>query len=86
MAAGKPVIALDASGSREVIQDGENGRLLSEDAVAEDFAAAIRIYRASPDRVKKWKTGALRTAQEFSRKASAEKMVALYQKLFDGKD
>jgi glycosyltransferase involved in cell wall biosynthesis len=86
MAAGKPVIALDASGSREVIEDGENGRLLSEDAAAEDFAAAIRTYRDSPARMQKWKAGALRTAQHFSRKASAEKMEALYQKLFGSKD
>jgi 1,2-diacylglycerol 3-alpha-glucosyltransferase len=86
MAAGKPVIALDASGSREVIQDGENGRLLSEDASAEDFAAAIRTYRDSTELMQKWKAGALRTMQQFSRKTTAGKMEALYQKLFDSKD
>jgi 1,2-diacylglycerol 3-alpha-glucosyltransferase len=86
MAAGKPVIALDASGSREVIQDGENGRLLSEDAGAEDFAAAIRAYRDSPDLMQKWKAGALRIVQQFSRETTAGKMEALYQRLFDSKD
>lgn len=81
MAAGKPVVALDASGSREVIRDGENGRLLPEDASAEDFAAAIKEYLTNPDLAKKWTSGARRTAQGFSREACAENMEELYRKV-----
>lgn len=41
MASGKPVIALDASGTREVVEDGLNGRLLKEDVYQDDFARAV---------------------------------------------
>ena len=42
MAAGLPVIALDAPGAREVVEEGANGRLLAEDASAEDFSQSIK--------------------------------------------
>lgn len=41
MAAGVPVVALDAPGAREVVVDGGNGRLLASENVAE-FAKALR--------------------------------------------
>ncbi len=78
MAAGIPVIALDASGAREVVQDGENGRLLSGDASAEDFAGAVRDAFDDPDRMDRWREKSLQTAKAFSRASSAEKMVRLY--------
>lgn len=83
MAAGKPVIALDASGSREVVRDGENGRLLSHDAPLEDFAAAIGEFKANPDLARKWSSAAGRTAERFSRDACAEKLESLYEKTLD---
>jgi 1,2-diacylglycerol 3-alpha-glucosyltransferase len=78
MAAGRPVIALDASGSREVIQDGQNGRLLPADASRENFAAALQEFRSEPDLAKKWISAARHTAQRFSRNTCAEKMEKLY--------
>ena len=48
MACDVPVVAIDASGVREVVRDGENGRLLGGDdapALAGDFAAAHRLGR-----------------------------------------
>ncbi|MFH1496368.1 MAG: glycosyltransferase, partial [Verrucomicrobiota bacterium] len=41
MAAGNPVVALDAPGAREVVRDGRNGRLLPAGATAADFARAL---------------------------------------------
>ena len=41
MAAGLPVVALDASGVREVVKDKKNGRLLFDDTVPA-FAAALQ--------------------------------------------
>ena len=86
MAAGKPVIALDASGSREVVRDKENGRLLPADAAPNDFAAAIQGLQSDPGLSEKWAAGARRTAQRFSRRACAEKMEDLYQEVIDRHD
>ena len=42
MAAGKPVVAIDGPGVREIVNDGENGILLAGDASADEFAASLR--------------------------------------------
>ncbi len=41
MAAGKPVVALDGPGVREIVRDGHNGLLLGATATAEAFAAGL---------------------------------------------
>lgn len=81
MAAGTPVIALDASGAREVVEDGRNGRLLSETASQQSFAQAIRRFTEDASRAKKWQKEALNTAKRFSRERSAERLIQLYQSI-----
>lgn len=79
MAAGLPVIGLDASGVREVVDDGVNGRLLMEDSV-EAFSAALQEFVDMPAyRLKKQVTGALQTAKLFSMQATARKALAAYK-------
>lgn len=78
MAAGRPVIALDASGAREVVRDGENGRLLPSDADPEAFAEAIGAFFESPERAEEWGRAAVETARDFSRESTARKMEQLY--------
>ena len=81
MSAGVPVIALDAPGSREIVQDGINGRLLSPEEVeifAETLAEAAAL---SQQETQKWQQAALKTAQRFSRAASLEKVLALYEEV-----
>ncbi len=79
MAAGKPVIALDASGTREVVDDELNGRLLSEDADEAAFAAAVAEFFDHPEQARKWTNQAGRTARQFSREASARKLLEVYE-------
>jgi glycosyltransferase involved in cell wall biosynthesis len=79
MAAGKPVIALDASGAREVVDDNRNGRLLAADADEATFAAAVAELFDRPERARKWSAGAARTAREFSREACARRLLQVYQ-------
>ncbi len=62
LAAGAPVIALNAGGARDIVRDGIDGVLISEPTVASVGAAVERV--ASPD----WDHGRLvRRATEFSR-------------------
>jgi glycosyltransferase involved in cell wall biosynthesis len=54
-AAGRPVIAVDAGGAREIVIDGETGVLVSP-ATADAFAEAIRevdFERFSPERIRR---------------------------------
>lgn len=81
MAAGLPVIALDASGVREVVQDGCNGRLLPAETSPRTFAESITAYFSLPEKAEDWRREAVRTAQRFSRASSAMKMAALYRDL-----
>jgi glycosyltransferase involved in cell wall biosynthesis len=47
MAAGLPVVALDAPGAREVVSDMQNGLLLPEESTVEDFSEALSGISAS---------------------------------------
>jgi glycosyltransferase involved in cell wall biosynthesis len=83
MAAGKPVIALDASGVREVVRDDENGRLLNANAPAKDFASAIKEFVQDTEKQKRWQKEALKTAKLFSRENSTQKLLNLYKDVCD---
>lgn len=81
MAAGNPVIALDAPGAREVVEDDRNGRLLTTDAPPEDFSKAVADALDAPDTRRRWSEAARRTAEAFSRSACAKKLSDLYESL-----
>ncbi len=81
MAAEVPVIALDASGTRDVIKDGENGRLMPQDTPAPMFAREIIGFFREREKAESWKENAVQTARELSRTAMAEKLAGLYESL-----
>ena len=81
MAAGVPVVAVDAPGVREVIRDGINGRLLAHES-AEDFVSAIEwIKRRSSKKIKEMRKECRKTAESFSMKNSVKKVLAVYVSL-----
>jgi len=81
MAAGKPVVALDGPGVREVVLDGYNGRLLLSER-AEDFAAALGAIDAASARERQQLEAAAReTAQQFSMDRCGRGLVRLYENL-----
>lgn len=84
MAASIPVVALDASGAREVVKDGENGRLLPESCTEQDFAQALTEILSSVQTCQRFRSKAEDTAAVFSRQSSAEKLSNLYQTLKSG--
>jgi len=79
MAAGCPVVALNASGVREVVTDHHNGRLLPADATAESFAAAITDFFNNSEAAGWWRQNAWATARKFDRIKMAGELADLYQ-------
>jgi 1,2-diacylglycerol 3-alpha-glucosyltransferase len=81
MAAGKPVVALDGPGVREVVLDGYNGRLLLSER-EEEFAAALgRIESASALERRRLEAAARETAQQFSMDRCGRRLLRLYDNL-----
>lgn len=81
MAAGVPVVALDAPGVREVVRDGENGRLLKGTDTT-GFASALRgIAALPPDRRAALREAACRTAEAMSLEHSADTALGAYAAL-----
>lgn len=79
MAAGIPVVALDAPGVREVVQDFENGRLLlSEDETAFESALNWYLGQDAPSR-ERVKENARKTAELFSLDRCARQTLKVYE-------
>lgn len=78
MAAGVPVVALDASGTREVVRDGQNGRLLPADTSASEFGAVLAQAVADADRRAAWREAARQTAAEFDRTRTSARLLEVY--------
>jgi glycosyltransferase involved in cell wall biosynthesis len=80
MAAGLPVVALNASGVREVVRDDHNGFLLPAEAPAEEFARALARC-VVPAAREKFSRAARETAGQFSREQSARRALAFYEEI-----
>lgn len=81
MAAGKPVVALDASGAREVVHDGLNGKLLPAETPADVFASTLSALIEKEHQLDSFRQAARDTADRFSRKACVKKLIGLYESL-----
>jgi 1,2-diacylglycerol 3-alpha-glucosyltransferase len=81
MATGVPVVALDAPGNRDVVVDGENGRLLIG-ANANDFAAALAaVLNLPPPSRTRMVNAARTTAAEYDTTRCAERLLSVYAAL-----
>lgn len=83
MAAGNPVVALDASGVREIVRDRHNGRLLPADAGAEPLARALTQMARNNNLRGEWRDHARTTAQAFDREVCARRALDYYAELTD---
>jgi glycosyltransferase involved in cell wall biosynthesis len=79
MAAGCPVIALDASGARDVVRDDVNGRLLPAEAKAETMTRAVLAAVRDPAGRARWRREARRTARTFDRRTTAAQALKFYR-------
>jgi len=79
MAAGIPVVALDAPGVRDIVVDQCNGMLLQSEN-AEIFASILAgVSRCSKDKMQEYRQDAEKTARMFSMEHSMEKTLNRYQ-------
>ncbi|MCX5770763.1 MAG: glycosyltransferase [Candidatus Hydrogenedentes bacterium] len=84
MAAGVPVVALDAPAVSEVVEDGLNGLVVSR-ADPREFAEALeRVAGLPPQRRDAFRQAARGTARKYSVDVSAERCLALYSDVLSG--
>jgi len=81
MTAGVPVVAVDAPGAREVVRDGENGRLL-EGEDAERFAEALReVAGLTGKRRRAMQRAARQTAESFALQRCTDRLESIYREV-----
>lgn len=76
MAAGLPVVAVDAVGTRDVVTSGKDGMLTPNDPAA--LAAATSQLLASKETLEKFRSAALRTARSMEIIKLTRRLVSVY--------
>ncbi len=81
MAAGTPVVGVDAPGVRDIVRDKINGRLLPHESEEEFLEALSWVHKRSPSERRKLIAEAKKTAKQFSMLRCAGKALRLYESL-----
>jgi 1,2-diacylglycerol 3-alpha-glucosyltransferase len=81
MAAGRPVVALDASGVREVVKDRVNGRLLAAENTSAFVAALQWVAAQSAEQALALAQAARETAERYSMPNTANRALDNYREL-----
>jgi len=81
MAAGVPVVAVDAPGVRDTVIDGRNGYLFPVESVAAFSDALSRLAVLPAESLRAMKEAARETAERFSIRRCAERVLILYESL-----
>jgi len=85
MAAGTPVVAVDAPGVRDIVRDKVNGCLVARED-EQDFCECLSwVYQRSPAERRKLIVGAKKTSKEFSMPHCASKALEIYSGLLPAK-
>jgi glycosyltransferase involved in cell wall biosynthesis len=84
MAAGKPVVALDGPGVREIIRDGANGILLDGHAPPTEFAVSLDSLMKDAALTKRMAADARRTAADYSTDRCARWLLDCYTNVIAG--
>jgi glycosyltransferase involved in cell wall biosynthesis len=77
MAAGLPVVAVEASGTRDILKHGQQGYLVENNAEA--LAAAIKKLLSNPERMQKFAQAAYKKAQSFNIENLTGKLLDVYE-------
>lgn len=81
MAAGLPVVALRASGVREVVRPDQNGFLLPANAKPPQFAKQLERLATDRALARRFSRAAIATAQDFSREHCAQLALDFYEEI-----
>jgi 1,2-diacylglycerol 3-alpha-glucosyltransferase len=81
MAAGVPVVAVDAPGVRDIVRDGENGLLVRSTNTLRFSQAMRTVLRCSPASRRLLRRGARRTARRFGLPRMATRLGWVYEGL-----
>ena len=83
MAAGLPVVAVDASGTRDIVDNGEQGFLVRNDADA--LSASIKQLLEAPEKMRRFSINALKKAEIFDVNSLAKKLIGVYEQAIQDK-
>lgn len=83
MAAGLPIVAVNASGTRDIVEHGKQGFLVENDAEA--LAKGIEKLLADPQRRKRFSSSALKKAKTFDINELGKQMVSVYEEAIQAK-
>jgi glycosyltransferase involved in cell wall biosynthesis len=83
MAAGLPVVAVDASGTCDIVDNGKDGFLVENDAGA--LAESINNLFDSPAQRRKFQKRALKKVKTFDVESCAKKLVDVYEQAIQDK-
>jgi 1,2-diacylglycerol 3-alpha-glucosyltransferase len=81
IAAGLPVVAVDATGTSDIVRDGIEG-YLTENSAAALADGFINLFQ-HPDHLKKFKIAALERAKSFDMIIQAEKLITAYHQAIE---
>jgi glycosyltransferase involved in cell wall biosynthesis len=77
MAAGLPVVAVDGSGTRDILKNGQQGFLVEN--TVESMAAGIKKLLNDPDRMNRFAEAASKKAQSFNIEVLTKDLLEVYE-------
>ena len=83
MAAGLPVVAVNASGTRDILKNGQQGYLVDNDPEA--LAAGIRKLLENPDRMQRLAEAAYKRALTFNIEKLTGRLLDVYEQAISDK-
>jgi glycosyltransferase involved in cell wall biosynthesis len=83
MAAGLPVVAVDGSGTRDIVENGVQGFLVENDP--KDLARGILKILRSPSLMGELRAAALKKSRSYDNKRLARKMLKVYEQAIEDK-
>jgi 1,2-diacylglycerol 3-alpha-glucosyltransferase len=83
MAAGLPVVAVDGSGTRDIVEHDKQGFLVENDPEA--LAEGLRKIFSDPQRIKRFSNNALKKARTFDVNVLGKQLVDVYEQAIEAK-